>query len=126
MFQKIKTIYFGFTLFFSLAVLSDSFEYNNYTKPYSIAAVTSYKQSVMLNNLFRTIKENANLDLLEESDDEEEFENIAEDKYVDLKKEISFKCVYLKYYKSWKPLVQMNGDICHEKDILNIEKYNNK
>ena len=37
-----------------------------------------------------------------------------------------FKCVYLKYYKSWKPLVQMNGDICHEKDILNIEKYNNK
>ena len=26
-----------------------------------------------MNNLFRTIKENSNLDLLEESDDEEEF-----------------------------------------------------
>ena len=30
MFQKVKTIYFGFTLFFSLTVLSDSFDYNNY------------------------------------------------------------------------------------------------
>ena len=34
------------------------------------------KQVLMMNSLFRTIKENNNLDLLEESDDEEEFENI--------------------------------------------------
>ena len=35
-----------------------------------------------MNNIFRNIKENTNLDALEESDDEEEFENISLDKYV--------------------------------------------
>ena len=53
-----------------------------------------------MNKLFRNIKENANLDTLEESDDEEEFENTSEDKYVDLEKAIKFQCVYLKYYNS--------------------------
>ena len=40
----------------------------------------------MMNSLFRTIKENDNLDLLEESDDDEEFENIQIDKFVNLEK----------------------------------------
>jgi hypothetical protein len=79
-----------------------------------------------MNNIFRDIKENENLDTLEESDDEEEFENIADDKYVDLNKELSFKCVYLKYYKSWKPLNQLKGTPCNEKDIMSIEKYNTR
>ena len=35
-----------------------------------------------MNTLFRNIKENQNLDALEESDDEEEFENISLDKFV--------------------------------------------
>ena len=35
-----------------------------------------------MNSLFRIIKENKYLDALEESDDEDEFENINEDKYV--------------------------------------------
>ena len=33
-----------------------------------------------MNDLFRNIKENSNLDLLEESDDEDEFENISRNK----------------------------------------------
>ena len=41
-----------------------------------------------MNSLFRNIKENRNLDLLEESDDEEEFENTSLDKFVDLDKEL--------------------------------------
>ena len=80
------------------------FEHNGFKKPYSTAAVTSYKHSVMLNNLFRTIKENTNLDLLEESDDEEEFENINDDKFVDLKKQIIMKCVYKKQFRKWEPV----------------------
>jgi len=80
------------------------FEYDNSKKPYSIAAVTSYKQSIMLNNLFRTIKENYNLDLLEESDDEEEFENVNDDKFVNLKKQIIMKCVYKKQFHKWEPI----------------------
>ena len=41
---------------------------------YDIACIPDYKTSVMMNSLFRDIKENRNLDFLEESDSEEEFE----------------------------------------------------
>jgi hypothetical protein len=46
------------------------------------ALVPDYKTSVMLNSIFRDVVENNNLDALEESDDEEDFENIADDKYI--------------------------------------------
>ena len=39
-----------------------------------------------MNKLFRNIKENINLDSLEEIDEEDEFENIQIDKFVDLNK----------------------------------------
>ena len=77
---------------------------NSSSKPYGTAAVTTYKQSVFMNSLFRTIKENRNLDLLEESDDEEEFEDVSEDKYVDLKKQLVMKCVYNKRFRKWEPV----------------------
>ena len=38
---------------------------------------------------------NDNLDYIEESDDEEMFENISLDKYVDLNKKINMKCMYI-------------------------------
>ena len=90
---------------------------------YKYACIPDYKTSVYMNSIFRNIKENNNLDTLEESDDEEEFENISEDKFVDLEKSYTFNCVYLKYYKSWKPLVQTKKIACTEKDIYQIEKY---
>ena len=68
-----------------------------------IAMVPTYKCSVMLNSLFRTIKENSNLDLLEESDDENEFENTQLDKFVDLDKTILMECVFLKKFQKWQP-----------------------
>jgi hypothetical protein len=68
-----------------------------------IAMISTYKCSVMMNKLFRNIRENSNLDLLEESEDEEEFENIKEDKYVDLNKSVLMKCVYSKRFKKWQP-----------------------
>ena len=40
---------------------------------HGIAHISDYNSSVMMNKLFRIIKENENLDALEESDDEEEF-----------------------------------------------------
>ena len=42
---------------------------------FDVAYIPDYKTSVMMNKLFRNIKENANLDALEESDDEAEFED---------------------------------------------------
>tara|TARA_A200000113_G_scaffold220526_1_gene230806 strand:- start:882 stop:1862 length:981 start_codon:yes stop_codon:yes gene_type:complete len=92
-------------------------------KPHGIAAITDYKSSVMMNSLFRNIKENRNLDLLEESDDEEEFEDISEDKYVDLKKSFVMKCVFVPRFRKWKPLeVIKNGKASSKKDIIMLEK----
>ena len=68
---------------------------------HSKALVKTYKISVLLNSLFRNIKENQCLDALEESDDEEEFENISLDKYVDLNKKYIMKCEYNFSFKKW-------------------------
>ena len=44
-----------------------------------------------------------NLDLLEESDDEDDFQNTDEYKYVYLDKEIKMICVYNKRFEKWMP-----------------------
>ena len=57
-----------------------------------------------MNKLFRTIKENDRLDALEESDDEEEFENENEDKFVYLDKTYNMVCLYNYKFKKWYPI----------------------
>ena len=74
----------------------------NLYEKYNIAAIPNYKTSVMMNNIFRKIKENINLDALEESDDEEEFENIEDDKFVDLNKCVTMVCIYNNKYNTYK------------------------
>jgi len=69
-----------------------------------VAHIPDFKTSVMMNKLFRIIKENNNLDALEESDDEEEFENDNENKYVYLDKEYKMVCDYNYKFKKWVPL----------------------
>ena len=69
-----------------------------------IAMISTYKTSTMMNKLFRKIRENDNLDFLEESEDEEDFENTDINKYVDLEKSLLMKCVYVKRFKKWQPL----------------------
>ena len=54
-----------------------------------------------MNSLFRNIKENANLDALEESDDEDEFENISPDKFVDMDISYTMNCLYSNKFKYW-------------------------
>ena len=46
------------------------------------ALITTFKKSVFMNSIFRNIKENINLDTLEESDDEDDFENTNPNKYI--------------------------------------------
>ena len=86
------------------------------------ALITSYKQSVYMNSIFRTIKENKNLDYLEESDDEEEFENIDVHKFIDVNKKVIFRCVYNRKHKLWSPIEIVNEKISSIEDIINIEK----
>jgi len=76
----------------------------------------------MMNSLFRNIKENINLDALEESDDEEEFENISLDKFVDLDKKYVMKCLYLHNFKSWKPIEVVNQKVSEKREIVFYKK----
>jgi len=69
-----------------------------------IAYIPDYKTSVMMNKLFRNIKENQNLDALEESDDEEEFENDKLDKFVYLDRSFKMICTFNMKYKKWQPI----------------------
>jgi hypothetical protein len=57
-----------------------------------------------MNKLFRIIKENNDLDALEESDDEEEFENPNIDKFVNLEKSYKMICNLNKKFKKWVPI----------------------
>ena len=71
---------------------------------YGIAYISNPKISTTMNQIFRKIKENANLDAIEESDDEEDFENIDVDKYVDLKKSVAMECRFHMKFKKWVPI----------------------
>jgi len=96
---------------------------NNY---YGVAYIPNYKISVMMNKLFRTIKENNNLDSLEESDDEDEFENEKVDKFVFLEKSHNIICVYNHKFKKWEPvkLSTSGSKIITSTEIYEIEKNN--
>lgn len=79
--------------------------YNNGNDEYyDTACIQEYTTSVMMNRLFRNIKENQNLDALEESDDEAEFQNEKDDKFVFLDKSIKMHCVYNAKFRKWTPV----------------------
>lgn len=81
---------------------------------YNTAYINSYETSVFMNGLFRNIKENVNLDYIEESDDEDDFQNVDEYKYVDLKKSFQMECVFNNKFKRWLPLrVVQNKKVVH-------------
>jgi hypothetical protein len=71
---------------------------------YDTCLIPDFNTSVMMNKLFRTIKENDRLDALEESDDEEEFENENEDRFVNLGKSYNMVCLYNHKFKKWYPV----------------------
>ena len=93
---------------------------------YDYALIDSYKTSVFMNNLFRKIKENKNLDLLEESDSEEEFENIDLAKFVNLKKSCIIECFYNKKFKKWIPKNLAKNNYIIDKFKINLIKNKNK
>ena len=71
---------------------------------FDVAYIPDYKTSVMMNYLFRNIKENGNLDTLEESDSDEEFENVNIDKFVHLDRHKNMICQYNYKFKKWTPI----------------------
>jgi hypothetical protein len=108
------------------------FIYNNGIEEYyDIAFVPDYKTSVMMNHFFRKIKENDNLDAIEESDDDEDFQDSREDKYVYLDRSFNMTCEYNNKFKRWVP-IRLAGkndrifSITSTKQLLkNIKSYDN-
>ena len=89
---------------------------------YDIAYIPDYKTSVLMNKLFRKIKENYNLDSLEESDSEEEFENDKPDKFVFLNKSYKMVCQYNNKFNKWTPI-----SIVDKRDkIITLKELNNQ
>jgi hypothetical protein len=85
---------------------------------YNVAYIPNYRTSVFMNSLFRKIRENTNLDYIEESDDEEDFEDVREDKYVDLQKVLYMECVFQPKFKKWIPT-----RVCDARDrVVHISK----
>ncbi len=78
--------------------------YEDGDKYHSVALIPDYTTSVMMNKLFRNIKENTNLDALEESDDEDEFEDERDDRFVFLDKSYKMVCAYNHKFKKWTPV----------------------
>jgi len=83
-----------------------------------LAAIQTFKSSVFMNKLFRRIRENDNLDLAEESEDEADFENMDADKYVNLNAVIPVECVFNQKHKKWMP-VRLAGKT---ERLIHIEK----
>lgn len=63
---------------------------------YDIAFIPNYKTSVMMNKIFRNLKEHSNLDYLEESDDE--------DNVIDFDISYNMECLYNNKFNKWVPL----------------------
>jgi hypothetical protein len=64
---------------------------------YDVGYVPNYEKSVFLNGLFRNIRENRNLDYIEESDDETDFEPTYES-------ERRMVCRWHPLHKHWTPI----------------------
>jgi hypothetical protein len=76
----------------------------------SYALITTYELSKTMNSIFRIIKENNNLDSLEESDDEDDFENVSEYKYIkNLTGDIFMQCDYSSQFNKWIPNKIVSG-----------------
>jgi len=101
--------------------LLECYDNKNKLIVYGKSHISSYKNSVHLNTIFRNIKENHNLDLLEESDDEDEFENISLDKYINNVK-VTMKCIFNKKFMSWEPFMRSNNPISLYSFISSQEK----
>ena len=69
-------------------------------KTYGYACIPDYKTSVLLNSIFRNIKENTYLDAIEESDVEE----VSDGALVDINKKCKMKCKYHLQFKKWVPI----------------------
>jgi hypothetical protein len=86
------------------------------------AIVCSYDQSKKLNSLFRIIRENDDIDLIEESEDEDTFEDISEQKFIKPNVHLKMFCKYNSKFRKWELLsVAPTNMDCS--DVLSVEAF---
>jgi hypothetical protein len=87
---------------------------------FDLAYIGTRKESKYMNGLFRNIRENSNVDLGEESEDEDLFQNVNPDKYVDLEKRVKMNCVYNPRWRRWTPVsvAADNSRIVNVKELV--------
>ena len=87
---------------------------------YNIAYIPDYKTSVFMNSIFRKIRENTNLDYIEESDDEDDFQNIDENKYMNMDKMVLMECYFHYKFKKWVPtrIMHKHAKIVHINQLV--------
>lgn len=83
-----------------------------------LAGVQSFKTSIFMNKLFRRIRENENLDLAEESEDDEDFENTDTNKYVNLDTILQIECVFNQKHKKWIPVRLSKDKLTHIEKLV--------
>ena len=85
------------------------------------AYIGNIKTSKFMNKLFRCIRENDNIDLIEESEDEDCFEDMRLNKFM-LNKTYDMECIFNNKYKKWEPVKISNQPISEKQDLMFIEK----
>mgnify|MGYP005637776843 CR=1 FL=1 len=89
---------------------------------YAYALIPNLSISIKMNNIFRSIKENTNIDYIEESDDEDVFENIKDDKYIKLE-ETHMECIYNDNFNMWVPVSETDSrSLISKHEIQLLEK----
>ena len=83
-----------------------------------LACIQSLDTSVFMNSIFRRIRENDNLDLAEESEDESDFENTDTHKYVNLDVILQMECAFNSKHRKWMPVRLAKK----EERVIHIEK----
>jgi len=76
---------------------------NNKLQRIGVALIPSYQDSIRMNTLFRRIKENMNIDSIEDSEDEDDFENVEPTKYLLPNVEYKMYCSFSNISNRWIP-----------------------
>jgi hypothetical protein len=85
------------------------------------AYIGNIKTSKFMNKLFRCIRENDDIDLIEESEDEECFEDMRLDKFI-LNKSYNIECIFNKKFNKWEPVKLSNNPIIQKQELMFFEK----
>ncbi len=121
------SIYSGVAIFRAVADIRDdvyhlfAYEKDAPSVYVGVAYIGTRVQSKYMNSLFRKIRENINIDYGEESEDEEYFQDLRIDKYVNLACDHKIECVFNKRFRMWEPVKKVdNGRYTHIGELVSL------